>query len=117
MKLITRHDYIKRRHWRLRQKIRGSAARPRLSVCVTNKHVHIQFVDDDAGKTLASFSTAAKGVKTSTNLAAAKEIGRKAAEAALSKGIKEVVFDRGGRSYKGRVKAIAEAAREAGIKL
>jgi large subunit ribosomal protein L18 len=117
MKLKTRLDYKWRRHCRLRQKVRGTAARPRMSVCVTNKHIYIQFIDDDAGNTLVSFSTAAKAAKTKTNLAAAKEIGRKAAEEALSKGIKEVVFDRGGRAYKGRVKAIADAAREAGIKL
>ena len=117
MKLQTRLEYKWRRHCRLRQKISGTAARPRMSVCITNKHAHIQFVDDDAGSTLAAFSTAAKDAHMKSNLASAKEIGRKAAEAALSKGIKEVVFDRGGRPYKGRIKVIADAAREAGIKI
>ena len=117
MKLKTRLDYKLRRHCRLRQKVRGSAVRPRMSVCVTNKHIYIQFIDDDAGNTLASFSTVCLEQKQKLNLATAKEIGKKAVEAALGKGIKQVVFDRGGRSYTGRIKAIAETAREMGIKL
>lgn len=117
MKLKNWLDYKRRRHRRLRQKVRGSAARPRMSVCVTNKHIYVQFIDDDAGATMAAVSTMSLEKKNKLNLATAKEIGRKAAEAALNKGIKQVVFDRGGRAYRGRVKAIAETAREMGMKL
>ena len=106
-----------RRHCRLRQKVRGSAVRPRMSVCITNKHIYIQFIDDDTGNTLASFSTVCLEQEKKLNLATAKEIGKKAVEAALGKGIKQVVFDRGGRAYAGRIKAIAETARAMGIKL
>ena len=101
----------------MRQKVRGCAARPRMSVCITNKHIYIQFVDDDTGNTLASFSTVCLEQEKKLNLATAKEIGKKATEAALGKGIKQVVFDRGGRAYTGQIKAIAETAREMGIKL
>lgn len=117
MKLKNRLDYKHRRHCRLRQKVRGSAARPRMSVCVTNKHAYVQFIDDDRGSTLAAVSTIKLKEKIGFNLAAAKELGSKAAAAALSKGIKQAVFDRGGRAYSGRVKAIAEAARATGIKI
>ncbi len=117
MKLKTRLDYKMRRHLRLRKKVRGSAARPRMSVCITNKHVYIQFIDDDAGSTLASFSTLCLEEGKKLNVATAKEVGKKAAEAALAKGIKQVVFDRGGQVYSGRIKAIAETAREMGIKI
>lgn len=117
MKLKNKLDYRRRRHCRLRKKVRGSAARPRMSVCITNKHIYVQFIDDETGTTLSAFSTVNLEQKNKINQALAKEIGRKAAEAALSKGIKQVVFDRGGRAYGGRIKAIAEAAREIGIKL
>jgi len=117
MKLKNRIDYKRRRHCRLRQKVRGCAARPRLSICITNRHIYIQFIDDDAGKTMASFSTAGLKQEGKLSVAAAREIGRKAAEAAISKGIKQVVLDRGGLAYAGRIKAIAEAARETGMKL
>ena len=106
-----------RRHYRLRKKLRGSMVRPRMSVCVTNKHIYIQFIDDDTGNTLVSFSTVCLEQRKKLNLATAKEIGKKAAETALGQGIKQVVFDRGGRAYAGRIKAIAETAREMGIKL
>lgn len=88
-----------------------------MSVCLTNKHIYIQFIDDAAGATLAAVSTLTREAKPRLNMANAREIGRRAAETALSKGIKQVVFDRGGKDYGGRVKAIAEAARAAGIKL
>jgi len=117
MKLKTRLDYKLRRHRRLRKKVRGSAVRPRMSVCITNKHIYIQFIDDEAGNTLASFSTVCLDQEKKLNVATAKEVGKKAVEAALGKGIKQVVFDRGGRAYSGRIKAIAETAREMGIKL
>ena len=117
MKVKTRLDYKRRRHVRLRKMVRGSAALPRMSVCVTNKHFYVQFIDDDSGKTLASYSTLQLAQKGKLNKAAAKEIGKQAAKAAMDKGIKQVVFDRGGKQYAGRVRVIAEAARETGIKL
>lgn len=116
MKLKTRLDYRARRHRRLRQKIHGTATRPRMSVCVSNKHMYVQFIDDVRAVTLAAVSTAGqKPLKN--NLAAAKTLGQKAAAAALAQGIQQVVFDRGGHVYQGRVQAIAAAAREAGIKI
>jgi large subunit ribosomal protein L18 len=113
----TRVEYRARRHLRLRQKIRGTAARPRMTVCFTGQHIYVQFLDDVAGKTLAAASTnAGDGKGTKANLAGAKKIGELAAEAAKAKNIREVVFDRGGFKYHGRVKALADAAREAGLK-
>jgi len=117
MKLKNRIDYKKRRHLRLRHKVCGTAGRPRMSVCMTGRHVYIQFIDDERAVTLAAVSTANADGKSKLDMAVAMEIGRKAAEAALSKGIKQVVFDRGGKAYHGKVKAIADAAREAGMKL
>ena len=114
MKLENRKDYRARRHMRLRQKVKGTAARPRLAVFISNSHMYVQFVDDDAGSTLASASTLGTGA--TVNLAAAKALGEKAAEAAKAKGISEVVFDRGGFAYGRRLKALADAAREAGLK-
>lgn len=109
-----------RRRWRVRKKINGTPTRPRMSVCFTNKNIHVQFVDDISGKTLVAASTISKGVpdrdKLAANAASAKTLGAFAAQAALGKGIKEVVFDRGGSRYHGKVKALADAAREAGLK-
>lgn len=117
MKLKNRLDYKQRRHRRLRQKLRGNASCPRMSVCITNKHIYVQFIDDETGTTIAAFSTLSLENKFKLNLETAKMAGRKVSEMALSKGIKKAVFDRGGHTYGGRVKAIAEAARETGIKL
>ena len=117
MRPKTRIESRTRRHWRLRHKVHGTAARPRLSVCFTSKHVYVQFVDDAAGKTLAAMSTLApeaKGVKS--NMEGAKKLGALAAQKAKEKNIMAVVFDRGGFRYHGRVKALADAAREAGLK-
>lgn len=92
-----------------------------MSVCFTNKNIHIQFIDDVAGVTLASASTTSKATpdrdKLAANAASAKTLGALAAQAALGKGIKVVVFDRGASRYHGKVKALADAAREAGLKL
>jgi large subunit ribosomal protein L18 len=108
------------RHWRIRKKIIGSKERPRMSVCFSNQHIHVQFIDDKAGLTLAAISTVGKkGVarpKSNGNVTSAKAIGTKAAEAAKGKGITAVVFDRGQARYHGKVKALADAAREAGLK-
>lgn len=91
-----------------------------MCVCFTQKNIHVQFIDDTAGKTLAATSTTAKGTpdreKLAANVASAKVIGALAAQAAQAKGIKVVVFDRDGARYHGKVKALAEAAREAGLK-
>jgi len=90
-----------------------------MSVCFTNKNIHVQFIDDEAGATLAAVSTTSKSVpnaeKLAANAASAKTIGTLAAQAALAKGLKQVVFDRGGARYHGKVKALADAAREAGL--
>ena len=103
-----------KRHLRLRQRVVGTAARPRMSICVTNKNMYVQFIDDDARKTLAQANTL-KDAKC--NLAVAKELGQKAAEAAKAAGISLVVVDRGGNKFTGRVKTIVDAAVEAGLKI
>ena len=115
MKLETRKDYRIRRHMRLRQKVQGTAARPRMSIAVTNAHMYVQFIDDDAGTTLASVTTL--GLDAKLNIATAKILGEKAAEAAKAKGISLVVIDRGGFRYHGRVKQVVEAALASGLKV
>ena len=121
MRTEKKHDLAQRRHWRVRKKISGTKERPRMSVCFTNKNIHIQFVDDTVGRTLASASTTSKATpdreKLAANAVSAKVVGTLAAQVALGKGIKEVVFDRGGSRYHGKVKALADAAREAGLQL
>jgi large subunit ribosomal protein L18 len=107
------------RHWRVRKKISGTKDRPRMSVFFSNENIHVQFIDDAAGKTLAAASTLSKATpdreKLGANVTSAKTIGTIAAKAAMDKGIKAVVFDRGGARYHGKVKALADAAREAGL--
>jgi large subunit ribosomal protein L18 len=107
------------RHWRIRKKISGTKDRPRMSVRFTNEHIYVQFIDDASGVTIASASTLHKSVPDRTQLAAnasgAKKIGALAAEAAKGKGISKVIFDRSGSRYHGKVKALADAAREAGL--
>jgi large subunit ribosomal protein L18 len=114
-----KNNLAKRRHWRVRTKVVGSKERPRMSVCFTHKHIHVQFVDDAAGATLASATTTSKVIpdkeKLTSNAAGAKLMGAYAAKTAIEKGIKAVVFDRGGARYHGKVKALADAAREAGL--
>src|SRR5262245_1399779 len=108
------------RHWRVRKKVSGTKERPRMSVCFTNENIHVQFIDDTAGVTLAAASTLSKVTPNRENLAAnvtsAKPLGTLAAKTALDKGIHQVVFDRGSARYHGKVKALADAAREAGLK-
>jgi large subunit ribosomal protein L18 len=106
------------RHWRIRKKVAGTRERPRMSVCFSNENIHVQFIDDAAGVTLAAASTMAKGggKDLAANVKSAKVIGTRAAEAAKGKGITQVVFDRGTARYHGKVKALADAAREAGLK-
>jgi large subunit ribosomal protein L18 len=107
------------RHWRVRKKLSGTAERPRMSVFFSNENIHVQFIDDTAGKTLAAASTLSKATpdreKLGANSASAKTIGTLAAKMAMDKGIKAVVFDRGGARFHGKVKALADAAREAGL--
>jgi len=109
----------KKRQTRVRKKVTGSVERPRLCVFRTSKHIYVQIIEDVTGKTLAAASTVAKdtadSVKYSGNVEAAKVVGKKIAEKALAKDIKQVVFDRNGFLYHGRVKALADAAREAGL--
>jgi large subunit ribosomal protein L18 len=113
----TRVQARYRRHLRLRQKIRGTAQRPRMSVCMTGKHIYVQLIDDVKGVTLASASTAGADLKgAKSTIEGAKKVGQLAAQRAKAKSITEVVFDRGGLRYHGRVKALADAAREAGLK-
>ena len=112
----TRGQRIKR-HNRVRGKISGTAERPRLCVFRSENHIYAQIIDDVAGNTLVSASSVEKGFEgKGGNVEAAKKIGAVIAERALQKGIEEVVFDRGGYIYHGRVKALAEGAREGGLK-
>ena len=112
----TRGQRIKR-HSRVRGKISGTAERPRLCVFRSESNIYAQVIDDVAGSTLVSASTVEKAFEgNGGNVAAAKKIGAAIAERALQKGIEEVVFDRGGYIYHGRVKALAEGAREGGLK-
>ena len=105
-----------RRHERVRAKISGTAERPRLCVFRSNKNIAVQVIDDVAGKTLVAASTLDKEIKTkASNIEAAKEVGELIAKRAVKAGIKNVVFDRGGYIYHGKIKALAEAAREAGL--
>ena len=99
---------------RIRAKIAGTAARPRLSVFRSNKHVYVQLIDDAAGHTLASASTRDSGAE-GAGVSASKTVGQRLAERATAAGITNVVFDRGGYRYHGNVKAIAEGAREGGL--
>lgn len=119
--MIGSKKYVlkERRHWRIRKKVRGTSERPRMAVCFTNENIYVQFIDDTRGVTLASTSTLAKSVAERASLAAnsesAKKLGAIAAAAAQKAGISRVVFDRGGLKYHGKVKALADAAREGGL--
>lgn len=114
---INRGRIRKRIHQRIRKRVSGSAVRPRLSVFRSLNHIYAQLIDDHQGRTLAAASSTQKeaGVKNGGNIAGARAVGKLIAERALQLGIRQVVFDRGGYLYHGRVKALAEAAREAGL--
>ena len=113
---INKDEIRLRVHQRIRSRVRGTAARPRLAVYRSLGHIYAQVIDDADGKTIVAASTVEKsGRMTGGNVAAAKEIGKRVAERAKDKGITKVVFDRGGYLYHGRVKALADAAREAGL--
>jgi large subunit ribosomal protein L18 len=117
---IDRSRERQRIHRRIREKVYGTSKRPRLCVYRSAKHVYAQVVDDTEGKTLAAASTAEKTVrgdlKQTGNIQASRVVGKIIAERAKARGIESVVFDRGGYLYHGRVKALAEAARESGLK-
>ena len=116
MKITNTKDRRKRISLRQRKRISGTAERPRLAVFRSVAHIYAQVIDDVAGATLVSASSIDKGARTNGgNVAAAKAIGKLVAERAKEKGVKSVVFDRGGYQYHGRVKALADAAREAGL--
>ena len=108
------------RKWRIRKKVVGTTERPRMSVTFSNEHIYVQFIDDSKGVTVASASTRHKSTpdreKLGANVEGARKIGTLAAEAAKGKGVGAVVFDRNGARYHGKIKALADAAREAGLK-
>jgi large subunit ribosomal protein L18 len=112
----TKRNEIRQRiHVRIRRKLTGTSERPRLNVYRSLNHIYAQVVDDQKGETLVSASTLSLKLKSGGNVASAKEVGKIVAEQAVKQGIKKVVFDRGGYLYHGRVKALADAAREAGL--
>src|SRR3954471_8802103 len=110
---------LQRRRWSLRSSLFGTTERPRLAVFRSDKHIYAQLIDDHAGRTLVSAASTSGDVrgelKNGGNVAAAKLVGRVIAERAKAAGISKVAFDRGGRKYHGRVKALADAAREGGL--
>ena len=135
MRIEKKQKLKQLRQWRIRNKLSGTKDRPRMSVCFTNENIYVQFIDDQAGLTLAAASTMGKTTpdrdKLAANVAGATVIGKLAAEAALAKGIKAVVFDRNGARYHqssakgkdgkpvvvlGKLAALAKAARDAGLK-
>ena len=119
-KIKTQADRRARRHLRVRKRVHGTAVRPRLVVFRSSKHIYAQVVDDTAGSTLAHASTLSRDVRTEAaednKLDAAKKVGQAIAKLLLAKGIDKVVFDRNGYLYHGRIQALADAAREAGLK-
>ena len=120
IKYRSRNEMRIHRHRRLRKRLAGTPSCPRLSVFRSLKHIYAQIIDDEAGHTLVSASTLDKSLsdslKNAADQEAAKVVGRLIAERAIAKGITTVVFDRGGHLFQGRVKALADAAREAGLK-
>ena len=111
----TKKEQRARRHMRLRRTVSGTAECPRLAVCATSKHFYAQFIDDEAGRTLAAVSSLDKGFDGKANVDGAKKLGGLAAAKAAEAKIKKVVFDRGGFQYHGKVKAFADAVREGGV--
>ncbi len=117
MKIRNKKDALRRRHLRLRQRVRGTAERPRMLVAITNRHISIQIIDDDLSATLAAATTVSKAghANVKVNEQTAVGMGQRAAEVAVAKGIKKVVLDRGGLKYGKRIKALADAARKGGL--
>lgn len=114
-----KHELRVKRHARVRRKVSGTTARPRLAVFRSVNHIYAQVIDDSQGKTLAAASTVEpelrKALKSGGNVDAAKAVGKLVGERAKERGVEQVVFDRGGFMYHGRVQGLAEAAREAGL--
>lgn len=119
MRTEKKQELEQRRRWRIRQKVAGTAIRPRLSVRFSDQHIYVQFVDDQRRVTLAATSTRSKALtdraQLKANVASARRLGAVAAEVAKAQGITAVVFDRSGARFHGKVKALADAAREAGL--
>lgn len=116
MSTINRKTIRQRIHKRIRRKVTGTATRPRLAVHYSNQHIYAQVIDDSVGKTLISASTMDKSFENaSSNVESARKVGQLLAERAKGSNISAVVFDRGGHLYHGKVKALADAAREAGL--
>ncbi len=119
MRPEQKRKLLQRRRWRIRKNINGTAERPRMSVRFTGKNIYVQFVDDDKGVTLAAVSSMHKDAPDQAslraNVASAEKLGKEAAERAKKVGIGRVVFDRSGAQFHGKVKALADAAREAGL--
>jgi large subunit ribosomal protein L18 len=116
MSTIHRKTIRQRIHKRIRRKVTGTTQRPRLAVHYSNQHIYAQVIDDSAGRTLVSASTMDKSFeKASSNIESAQKVGKLLAERAKGSNISAVVFDRGGHLYHGKVKALADAAREAGL--
>ena len=117
VKKLDRNKLRQKKHRSIRKKIVGTAERPRLAVYRSLQNIFVQVIDDTTGNTLVSASTIEKGAKieNGSNIEAAKQIGERIAKKAIEKGIKTVVFDRGGFIYQGKIKALADAAREAGL--
>ena len=120
IKKASRNIARKKRHYRLRNHISGTPQRPRLCVFRSNTHIYAQLIDDVAGHTICSASTMEKAISanlaSTSNVEAAKVVGTEIAKKAVAQGIESVVFDRGGYLYHGKVKALADAARESGLK-
>ena len=116
---LTKSEHKDRRHRRVRKKVTGTAERPRLAVFRSSKHIYVQAIDDLSGRTLVSASTMEPDLRTgaTSTIEAAKKIGALVGERAKAAGITTVVFDRGGFKYHGRVAAVADGAREAGLTL
>jgi large subunit ribosomal protein L18 len=117
MAQINKNETRQRRHVRVRKRVNGTPERPRLNVYRSTAHIYVQVIDDMAGKTLASASSADKALKLKLggNIDAAKAVGSEVAKRAIAAGVTKVVFDRGGYLYHGRIAALADAAREAGL--
>ena len=115
----SRAEARQKRHLRIRNKVNGTAQKPRLAVFRSNKHIYAQIIDDTVGNTIVSASTMEADIKVklskTSDVEAAKVVGAEVAKKAIAKGINTVVFDRGGYIYQGKVMALAEAAREAGL--
>lgn len=115
MAKMTKKQMRIRRHLRLRKKVSGTSLVPRMCVFRSNKHLTVQFIDDEAGVTLVSASSCEKAFEAIANMDGAGALGKIAGERAKAKGITKVVFDRGGYAFHGKVKAVADAARECGL--